>query len=137
MTTHALPLTPELYDELVADLEELKANRNPWAASWLKILETLDEEERPPVLAALIRGLPDLYTQFRELGVVALHRIAGEVLLEDAVPLEELESVPVGPKPPSVPDHLGALFAPLEKSNPYGHDAGPRHSIDDAMAEEE
>ena len=137
MTTHATPLTPELYAELVSDLEELKANRNPWADSWLKILDTVeDEEARPPVLAALVRGLPELYTQFREVGVVALRRIVDVVVLADPDPddFTDLEDLPVGPKPPSVPDHLGALFAPLAKSNPYGHDAGPRHSIDDAVA---
>jgi len=116
MTTHALPLTPELYAELITDLEELKADLNPWAASWLQILDTLEEEQRPPVLAALIRGLPDLYTAFRELGVVALKRIVGQAL-EPIATSEDyfaaLTDVPVGPKPPSVPDHLGELFAPL------------------------
>ncbi len=31
--TYARPVTPELYAELISDLEDLKAHRNPWAAS--------------------------------------------------------------------------------------------------------
>ena len=133
MTTHALPLTAELYAELEADLEALKANRNPWAASWLQILATLEEDQRPAVLAALIRGLPALYTDFRELGVIALKRIvAGAIFEDDFAPLE---GVPVGPKPPSVPDHLGALFAPL--AGPKVSPATTTDLIADAGLEEE
>jgi hypothetical protein len=110
--TYARPVTPELYAELISDLEDLKAHRNPWAASWLQILDTLeDEADRTAVLSALINGLPALYDQMRDLGIAALKTIARDAIFEDDfAPLEE---VFVGPKPPSVPDHLGALFAPL------------------------
>ncbi len=110
--TYARPVTPELYAELISDLEDLKAHRNPWAASWLQILDTLeDEADRTAVLSALINGLPALYDQMRDLGIAALKTIARDVTFEDD--LAPLQDVFVGPKPPTVPDHLGALFAPL------------------------
>lgn len=112
--TYARPVTPELYAELISDLEDLKAHRNPWAASWLQIIDTLeDEADRTAVLSALINGLPALYDQMRDLGIAALKTIARDAIFEDDfAPLEE---VFVGPKPPTVPDHLGALFAPLSE----------------------
>ncbi len=49
----------------------------------------------------------------RDLGIAALKTIARDAIFEDDfAPLEE---VFVGPKPPTVPDHLGALFAPLSE----------------------
>jgi len=128
--TYARPVTPELYAELMADLEELKANRNPWASSWLQILATLeDEANRTAVLAALINGLPALYQQMHALGIAALKTIGRLATLEDD--LSPLEEVFVGPKPPSVPDHLGALFAPLAEPNI----AGPKYAP--AIADED
>jgi len=117
--TLARTITPELYTELMADLEDLKANRNPWAASWLEILATLkDEANRTAVLAALINGLPALYQQMHAVGLAALKRVAADAYLaplESDSNLNPLEEVVVGPKPPSVPDHLGALFAATDE----------------------
>lgn len=109
MTPPAIELTEEHYTELVADLTTLNVvHRNPWARSWLEILGTVPEPNaRRAVLAALIRGLPALYRDFERLSLT----IAGNLRSE----LEELEAIQLPPKPPSVPDTLGALFEPLAR----------------------
>lgn len=106
MTTR--PLTPELYEELVVDLEELNTGGNTWARSWLQILNTVTPDARIPVLAGLIRGLPALYADFAALSMATANR-----LLEDTLDFDGLAGIEVPPKPPSVPDSLGALFEPL------------------------
>lgn len=129
--TYARPLTGDLYTQLEEDLEELKAHRNPWAASWLQILDTLEEEHRPAVLAALISGLPALYHQMLDVGIAALKAIAFDITFDESN-LDALEDVYVPPKPPSVPDHLGALFAPLTEANVAGPEYAPAISDEDA-----
>jgi hypothetical protein len=108
LSTQAIPITPELYNLLEVDLGVLKDENNPWAASWLQILGTLEPDQRPAVLAALIRGLPGLYEHMRDLGNMALRRVVGTIGA-----LDELAGVELPPPPPTLPDSLGRLFGPL------------------------
>jgi len=129
--TYARPVTDELYAQLEEDLEALKAQGNPWAGSWLQILDTVAVDSRPAILAALISGLPALHHQMLDLGAAALKVLAFDVTFGFGA-LDPLEDVYVPPKPSSVPDHLGALFAPLADHPIAGPEHAPAISDEDA-----